>query len=395
MGHSALLNLIWRAGRLTGGSFVGVGGEQIEVISEGELSDDKGVWFAVETIVDGERRRGSVAVGSETTVPDGAILRVVEREMQPVLDGFSRQAPGQIDKLVPQIQYDIAPQLTEYYDTLRKGASEKRCAGKITAMEGPWRTSLFTSLLVERLKRKTGRVMEIFEAARQDWNQTFHVLLLSAMGGDRNKGAFTDLASRVTAVMISREKSSPQRVETLLLGGGGFLEPDDPRMEEFRHLAAKYSIVPLRLGEWDLTKLRPVNHPKLRLEQIAALLSKKDFMLDGMLACHNSEQVETLFMTPDGIGRNKARLVGINMVAPLMFAYGRETGAEELCDRALSLLETIPAEQNIKLAGWYLGGCEAWNAFESQALLELQNEYCATGACAECRICRSEIKKML
>jgi hypothetical protein len=95
------------------------------------------------------------------------------------------------------------------------------------------------------------------------------------------------------------------------------------------------------------------------------------------------------------IGRAQARLVGINLVAPLMFAYGRETGAEELCERALDLLATIPAEKNRLLTGWYEGGCVAESGFDSQALLQLGVEYCASGRCADCRLGRREIKKAL
>ncbi len=87
--------------------------------------------------------------------------------------------------------------------------------------------------------------------------------------------------------------------------------------------------------------------------------------------------------------------MGINLVAPLMFAYGRETGNEELCERALDLLAAIPAEKNRKLDGWYEGGCIAENGFESQALLELTVEYCSRRACADCRIGRTEIKKVI
>ncbi len=156
------------------------------------------------------------------------------------------------------------------------------------------------------------------------------------------------------------------------------------------------------------------NLPTVRLAQIAALVSKKDFMLDRMLACRRIEDVDQLFgvqaseywdthckpgvaygLSPKRLGRSKTSLIGINLVVPLMFAYGKETGADVLCDRALDLLETIPAERNAKLAGWYARGCEAASGFESQALLQLAGEYCRQGACAACPVGREEIRKHL
>jgi hypothetical protein len=326
------------------------------------------------------------------------------------------------DRLVPQIECTIEPEIARCYDALRAGASKYGCAGCIAGMMPVHRTSFFTGLLVERLRRKTERIANIFENVGQDWHQTFHVLLLQAMGGDRNRDVFTELAGRVTSTMVSREKNSPERIEALLLGGAGFLmtvaDKDDYTLrlaDEFRHLAAKYSIIPLKPAKWDLSKLYPANHPATRLAEVAALIGKKDFMLDGILRCRTSEDVEKLMAVtasdywrthykPSGemsspsaktIGRAKARLIGINLAVPLMFAYGKETGSEELCERALDLLATIPPEKNSKLSGWYEGGCTPENSFESQALLELTNEYCTAGACAECRIGRAEIKKYI
>ncbi len=421
MNYSRLINYLWHAGYLAGLETTSVTGERVAVVSGGEPTDGApGVWSGAEVMVDGERRRGAVAIGEDTPVPAEAVLRVVGAPAAPVL------VTG--DRLVTQIEYTLPPEAVRCYDSLCAGADRYACAGKIADMDSLRRTSLYTALLVERLQRKTALIAEIFAASEQDWNQTFHVLLLRTMGGDRNREAFSSLAGKATAAMASREKSSLMRVEALLLGTAGFLfgggkngeveEKDDYTLhleEEARHLFAKYSIVPLKPAVWNLAGLYPVNHPVVRLAEIAALVCKKDFMFDGMLGCRTSEDIELLFAveasdywrthyTPSGtesapsaktIGRSKAHLIGINLAAPLMFAYGKETGSEELCERALDLLTTIPAEKNRLMAGWYAGGCTPESGFESQALLQLGSEYCARRACADCRIGRAAIKNSI
>lgn len=383
------------------------------MVSCGEYDDDSGMWYGAEILVDGERRRGIAAVGGEVTAPGSAVLRVVSEYAPSVL--------GADDRLIPQIEYSVEPEIAECYDTLRIGSTKYDCAELINAMDSLHRTDLYTKLSVDRLRRKTGDVMDVFGISHKDWNQTFHVMLFRAMGGNRNRGAFIKLASKVTASMISREKSSQARVEALLLGASGFLyaatEKDAYTLkleEEFRHLANKYSITPLKPAEWDLRKLYPNNHPAVRLAEIAALLSKKEFMFDNMLHCRTSQDVEALFAAEASeywethyrpgeaskksakrIGKDKARLIGINLVSPLMFAYGKETGNEALCENAIDLLTTIPAEKNVKLDGWYGRGCVAENGFESQALLQLGDEFCSEQACAYCHIGRGEIKKSL
>ncbi len=413
MSYSDLLNFIWRAGYFAGRDFTAVAGEKVSVVSAGEYDEESGMWYGAEIVVDGERRRGMVAVGEETDVPEPAILRLVH--------GYVPSVLGLDDRLIPQIGYGIEPEIIGCYDALRAGSAKYDCASLINGMNTLRRTDLYTKLLVDRLRRKAGDVMEVFRGSQKDWNQTFHVMLFRAIGGNRNREAFVELASKATGAIISREKNSQERVEALLLGASGFLyaatEKDAYTLrleDEFRHLANKYSIVPLRPAEWDLRKLYPANHPAVRLAGIAALLSKKEFMFDGMLHCRKSEDVERLFdaeaseywkthykpgevskEAPKRIGKIKARLIGINLVAPLMFAYGRETGSEELCENALDLLGTIPAEKNEKLNGWYVRGCVPENSFESQALLQLGDEYCSGGGCARCHIGRTEIKKAL
>lgn len=412
MPYSQLLNLLWRSGHFNGRDFVAVAGERVSVVSQGEYGEESGVWLGAEAIVDGERRRGSAAVGG-SEAPDAAILRIVGECAAPVL--------GADDKLVTQIEYAIEPQAAQCFDGLRAGSAGYDCGERIAAMDSLRRTDLFTKLMVDRMQRKTDDIFSIFDQSGKDWNQTFHAMLMRAMGGDRNRDAFTRLASTVTTAIVSREKNSHEKVEALLLGAAGFLhaaiEKDAYTLrleEEFRHLANKYSLVPLRPAEWNLRRIYPANHPALRLAETAALLHKKDFMLANMLKCRTSRDVETLFAaeaseywtthyTPSAqsapsakrIGKAKAQLIGINLVAPLMFAYGKDTGNDALCENAIDLLATIPPEKNRKLDGWRGKGCVPENGFESQALIQLGDRYCAEKSCARCHIGRAEIKKAL
>ena len=428
MDYTRLINYLWRTGHFTGREFNAVAGERVTIEAEGEPNPTTpGVWWGTEVTVDGERRRGCVAVGKDTLIPDCAVMRVVESRSTPLL--------GMNNRLVTQIEEAPPLAAARCYEELIAGAKGDGCPGRIARMDSLRRTQLYTSLMVERLQRKTERIATIFAASKQDWHQTFYVLLLGAMGGDRNREAFAALASKATASMAMRERGSVASLEALLLGTAGLLfggsntqlgrrdgddfdHKDDYTLmleDEARHLFKKYSIVPLKPAVWNLAGLYPANQLALRLAQIASLICKKDFMLEGVLECRTSGDVEELFNataseywcthykpsderrapTPKRIGRSKARLIGINLAAPLMFAYGRENGSEELCDRALDLLNTIPPEKNHLLVRWYACGCPVESGFESQALLELNTMYCIQGCCADCPVGRNEIKKSL
>jgi len=69
-----------------------------------------------------------------------------------------------------------------------------------------------------------------------------------------------------------------------------------------------------------------------------------------------------------------------------LFSYGKHLGLQHFVSRALKLLENIPAEQNNITADFANLGVKISTAFESQALLELKNNYCDHKKCLQCGV---------
>jgi hypothetical protein len=67
------------------------------------------------------------------------------------------------------------------------------------------------------------------------------------------------------------------------------------------------------------------------------------------------------------------RLIVINVVVPFYFLYGESQNKLFLKDKALDILEQVPAENNSSINRWAEAGVVAANALESQALLQLQH----------------------
>jgi hypothetical protein len=76
----------------------------------------------------------------------------------------------------------------------------------------------------------------------------------------------------------------------------------------------------------------------------------------------------------------------INTAIPMLFAYGKHKSDEALCDRAFDLLEQLKAENNHITRLWQQCGLIAQNAGDSQALIQLKEEYCDKKDCLRCRI---------
>jgi len=80
------------------------------------------------------------------------------------------------------------------------------------------------------------------------------------------------------------------------------------------------------------------------------------------------------------------QLLIINTCIPMLFAYGRHSSREDLCDRAFDFLEQLKAEQNHIIRMWQECGLEVKSAGDSQALIQLKREYCDRKDCLRCRI---------
>lgn len=283
------------------------------------------------------------------------------------------------------------------------------CYDRIQRLTVPEYEALLTTLFFERLNRKHRDIIEILNKRGSDWNETFYTLFLRVLGGMDNRGAMLELSERVSCRTVMRENGSLATLESLLLGTAGLLEiyPSDDYTDrlrlDFEHLSMKYSIMPMLAGDWNLNCYYQANHPTLRIAQIAACLHNRDFSIQNALMCRNRKDVYDFFCgnaseywvnnflphsdvahTNCRIGHLKSDLLGINLIAPIMYSYGNYIDSEDIVYRSISLLESIDAEYNRYTKPWYHEGIEPRNAFVSQALIQLSKEYCEPKRCNAC-----------
>ncbi len=85
------------------------------------------------------------------------------------------------------------------------------------------------------------------------------------------------------------------------------------------------------------------------------------------------------------VGDGALNLIAINTVIPFLYAYGLHKADDVLCDRATRFLESLKAENNHVTRLWDGVGLPVSTAADSQALLQLQKEYCDKKDCLRCR----------
>lgn len=288
-----------------------------------------------------------------------------------------------------------------------------RCSEVVATLSNEHLEALCHRLINERFRRKSKDIEDLLSIANNDWQQAMYILLLRVVCGSHNRSAALELANRVSYNTILRENASLINVEALLLGGSGLLGlyDDDYYVrrlkEEFNHLSHKYRIEPMEASKWQLSGMYINNHPTLRLAQIASCLHRNNITMEKMLMCKRRKDVHDLFsaqaseywvenFSPSAshhrisyrIGSFKSDILGINVVAPIMFYYGNFTESYALYEQALSLLEDIPSEDNTYVRRWYMpSNCRDKSAIHSQALLQLSTEYCNHHLGKYCPLC--------
>jgi hypothetical protein len=285
------------------------------------------------------------------------------------------------------------------------------CARQIADVAPIHFDSALDRVLVERLERKSGQILQCLRLNHNNWEETLYQQLARSFGFRTNASPFELLARSLPSLCIARHRSSLLQVEALLFGQAGLLETDlhdaYPRalQNEYVYLKKKFSLQPVQSHLWKFHRLRPVNFPTIRIAQFAALLSGASNLFSKIMDCEDLKALRVLFMVEassywdshysfdrsspqrkKSFGESAFLNVLINTVVPFLFVYGKEKADDQYCSRALRFLTELPAESNAILAEWEALGCRHETAYESQALLELKNEYCSKRRCLSCNV---------
>lgn len=390
-----------------GKSFVLGDGREFKILSLGQLSDKRdyvfsGAQIAVENVV----YSGDVFFGEASVVYEDSVV------LQVTVDGTHKIFYANGDE-VPRFVIPFEAELYQVYKEL-KPSNVDQCACFMADMDPYHYYNFMSGLLYDRLVHKYEEVMEVHSQSDKNWNQTLYVMLFRAMGSPYNKETFREIAKRVPYDVVAHERANIELVEALLYGTSGLLQTRDDFYDyiktmrvDFAHLQSKYNIYPLKAGQWKLYNNGFRGRPVTRLMQLAAFLHKSNFLFDDVMNISELKEIYALFdvettafwrdtpRTPQKLGKDRQESLGINFVAPVMFAYGKEIGDESLQERALELLYKIPVERNGIVTKWMRKGVRLESSADSQSLIELENEYCRKGLCTKCRFGKEQIRLKL
>ena len=315
-------------------------------------------------------------------------------------------------EIIPQIQLTCPEQIQVHYKELCQANAYPPCRSILASLSKLTIHSWLTSLQTERLEQKAAIILKRLEHCNRNWEDAFFITLARNFGFGLNGDAFETWAGMLPFRAIEKHRDDLFQVEAFFYGVAGFLEEEKEEdyyaclRKEFRYMQHKFEFTStMDVSLWRLLRLRPGNFPFIRLAQLAYLYQKSDVLFSRLMEAETLNGVRKLLATRTSayweehfvfgkissysekkIGDKSVDLLIINTVIPFLYAYGLHKADDKMCARAGYFLEELKAENNFITRKWKLAGISVETAADSQALIQLQKEYCEKRKCLYCRI---------
>jgi hypothetical protein len=261
-------------------------------------------------------------------------------------------------------------------------------------------------MIVERLERKSAMILQLLNKKKNDWLQVICLLIGKYFGGTVNQFGFESLMEKLDYKILLKHADDVFQLEALLFGVAGLLnEAADEHslrlQKEFEHLQSKYKLPALPSHYWNFLRIRPASFPTVRLALFAQLVHNSPQFTHLANYKNAKRSLEKLQASeywndhyifgklseykPKHLGHSAIDSLLINVCIPLQYAYAKNLQQSGQMAEAIELLENLPAEENKKVK-LFAAMSPVKTAYDSQALIELNDQYCTARRCLNCRI---------
>ena len=311
------------------------------------------------------------------------------------------------------LKNNVSKELIAKCNSLIENIQPIPCSSQFENVNYLTKIGMLERVLVSRLERKAELVLGLLDQNKGDWEETAYQVLAQNFGFKVNAAPFLRLAQNLPFKMLLKHTEDTLQMEALLFGQAGMLEEESvdeyywSLKREYQFLSHKYQLSANKLAknEWKFMRMRPPNFPTIRLSQLASLLVAAKGFFSQIIEQENLGKLKNLFAVQqseywqkhyqfgkisarklNGIGAEAADTLIINTVCVILVAYSIYKSDEEYLEKAMQLLEQLGCEGNAITRQWDELGVHAKNAFDSQAQIELFNEYCTKKQCLNCMI---------
>jgi hypothetical protein len=410
------LHYLWKFKKFETLNLITTQKEQITIIKTGDYLELSGPdFFNAQIIIGKQKWAGNVEIhlkssdwyvhGHEKDAAyENVILHVVWEHDTEIFGKNNREIP------VLVLKDYVSSETVNNYQALMSPKSWISCEKQIAQIDDfvfkNWQERLF----FERLERKSKFIYDLLEETNQDWESVLFCLLAKNFGLNTNGSAFLQIAKKLPFSIIRKESFEVENLEALLLGTSGLLdaEKEDVYFKDLKiryfYLLYKYQLDKAYTDPVEFFKHRPDNFPTIRLSQLASLYNKHQNLFSKIIALKSVKSIYELFNVSASLywqnhyqfdkespkkskplSKSFIDLLIINTIIPIQFAYSNIMG-ESFSEVLIALLNEVSPEKNSIIEKFEFFGISAKNAFDTQTLIQLKNEYCNQKACLRCAV---------
>jgi hypothetical protein len=335
---------------------------------------------------------------------DNVILHVVYEHDKEIYNSKEQPIP------CFELKHFLQDGVIQKYENLYQNKQAIPCGSLFNDVPDIIKEPWLERVLVERLEAKTNFIQELFMFTKNNWDETFYLLLCKNFGFHVNSDAFLQLGKSIPLTTLLKHTNAPAQIEALLFGQSGLLHKDlkddyaQSLFKEYTYLKHKYQLTPMP-HQLKFLRLRPLNFPTIRLAQLANFSLKYQHTFSKIVEADTVEKVKDIFTISVSnywkthytfdeksvfkekvLGKSSIENIIINTVCPLLFFYGKMKQDESLIEKAVKWYYELKPEKNNITKKFEELSFKPKHAGHSQALIQLNNNYCSQKKCLQCSL---------
>ena len=410
------LHYLWKFKNFNTPALKTTAGEIITIIHVGQYLEQAGPdFFNAQIIIGNQKWAGNVEIHLKSSdwyvhhhekdsAYENVILHVVWEHNTEIFRSDNSVIP------VLELKNYVASETLFNYQSLRSAKSWLFCENQLADLDEFLLRNWQERLFFERLERKSKPILDLLIQTNSDWEAVLFSLLAKNFGLNTNGEQFLKIVNAIPFSVIRKECSELENIEALLLGNAGLLDLDKEdcyfKDLKFRYyyLLQKHQLDKPILAPVQFFKHRPDNFPTIRLSQLAVLYHSQQNLFSKIIVPKSVVTIYKFFEVSaspywlnhyqfDKVSPKKRKLLSksfvdlliINTILPIQFAYAQSQGKENSED-LIQLVQEMAPEKNAIIDKFKFFGIAAKNAFDTQSLLQLKNEYCNKSKCMSCAI---------
>lgn len=414
------LHFIWKNKRFPSNLLKTITGQEVQIIDVGIHNQHAGPDFFNGKI----RIDDSILVGNIEMHVKSSDWNLHKHQFDPAYSNVILHVVYKYDELIfvegiplPTIELFEHIDWTHYNQFLKFYANQQQipCQNQLNDCPSPVFWHQVERAIFQRLERKASSVKSDSVAIAKT---LFH-FIAKGFGLRTNELPFEELANRIPFERFIRISRSAKTA--LTFGLAGFLEQEHfdeyPKQvrKEWHFQKARFNLTSGRADSWKFKGCRPSGFPTIRLAQFANFAHEFDWSID-FWELKTEEIIQILiqkltkepdpywfthyhFDTPSNFKHSAtlsvptAQTIIINSVVPFLWWLADQVQEQLYREKAIEILESLPAEKNAKLDYWKSLNIVPKTAADSQGLLELMDFFCKQKKCLHCEVGATLLKQ--